>query len=162
MQAFTILVTIGFQFWIDRRARSIATYLNSPAGKDFNDSKERLTVHPPPLRPLEVADDAGPNAFTHPAAYKAQPVVWIAHDVLGLGNLMRTRIGEAGVLVSTDNATMGEDGKTEVTRGPPDGPWYGDEDAKGEKKDTRQEAQKGAAAAAAVEGAGPATAVSAA
>ncbi|KAH7108378.1 DUF221-domain-containing protein [Auriculariales sp. MPI-PUGE-AT-0066] len=124
--AATIPITIVFQFWVDRRSRAIATYLGSEHGKAWSDSKERLSVNPPPLRPLEVQDDAGTNAFNHPVSWKPQPPAWIAHDNLGIGELMRERIANTGVDVSTEGATMGEDGKTAVTRGPPGELWFDD------------------------------------
>jgi hypothetical protein len=65
------------------------------------------------------------QAFDHPALWKKQPVIWIADDTLGLGRDQADRINAKRVEASTEYASMDQDGKLSVQRGPPDEAWEG-------------------------------------
>lgn len=60
------------------------------------------------------------RAFDNPATWKAQPIVWIADDTLGLGRAEVARLTAERVKASAEYATRDEKGKVEVERGPPD------------------------------------------
>ncbi|EJD53507.1 DUF221-domain-containing protein [Auricularia subglabra TFB-10046 SS5] len=115
-----IVITVLFQFWIDRRTRKTATFLGAGSSAIAGESTENL--NPPPPRPLSA--DAGEREFDNPATWRDAPVVWVADDVLGIGRSEVARISGSGVAASTQGTSMAEDGKTIVERAPPDEPWY--------------------------------------
>ncbi|KAJ9112858.1 hypothetical protein QFC19_000413 [Naganishia cerealis] len=66
------------------------------------------------------------HAFTHPALWKRQPVVWMAEDELGIARKEVERLNdEHGVEASTQYARMDAAGKIKVDRAPPDDEWFG-------------------------------------
>ncbi|EIN09034.1 DUF221-domain-containing protein [Punctularia strigosozonata HHB-11173 SS5] len=64
-------------------------------------------------------------AFDPPSTWKAQRVVWVADDALGLGRAEVERLRREGVAASCEWASMDERGQVSVERGPPDEAWYG-------------------------------------
>jgi len=58
--------------------------------------------------------------FAHPAISRPQRVIWLPEDVHGLAEKEARVCVEAGMIVSTRNASMNEKGKVDVSGGPPD------------------------------------------
>jgi len=63
------------------------------------------------------------HAFTNPAAYKPQPVVWLPKDTLGIAKIELESNRLSGIESSDQGAIMNEKGKVEISRPPPDEEW---------------------------------------
>ncbi|KAG8826088.1 hypothetical protein FRC18_010140 [Serendipita sp. 400] len=69
--------------------------------------------------PVEGKRNEGPTDFNHPASVEPQRVIWIPEDPLGIGKIEADHLNSQGVEASTENATMGDNGKVDVQSHPP-------------------------------------------
>jgi hypothetical protein len=135
-----------YQIWLERRYTTKYLFLDAPSDAPGSMSAEALWPGTPsgplPDAPGTLALDADlharyavdngagadygntsglhPRAFDNPAAWKRQPIIWIADDANGLGVAEVARLTGMNVAASSAHATMTEAGKVEITRGPPD------------------------------------------
>ncbi|BEJ14084.1 hypothetical protein CspHIS471_0312580 [Cutaneotrichosporon sp. HIS471] len=111
------------------------THLYSSSQTHLNPAENVVKEKMPGEKTPPIMDDAAGltgqdridvrHEFDNPAMYKAQPVIWIANDPLGLGNYEANRINADGVDASTEFAHMDAKGKLDVDRSPPDEDWDG-------------------------------------
>jgi calcium permeable stress-gated cation channel len=134
-----------YQIWIERRYSQKYLFLDTTPGTAGSMSAEALWPNEHgalPDAPGTLALDADlhvqhaarhgmgeeygtttglhPRAFDNPAAWKRTPIIWIADDVHGIGRAETARLNGMRVEASNDHATMDDNGKVEITRGPPD------------------------------------------
>jgi hypothetical protein len=137
-----------YQIWLERRYGKRYLFLDAAPNSAGSMSAERLwpSNGALPDAPGTIALDADlyvhhaaqngagaeygntsglhPRAFDNPAAWKRTPIIWISDDANGIGRAEATRLNGMGIEASTQAATMNEEGKVEITRGPPDEAWY--------------------------------------
>jgi hypothetical protein len=95
----------------------------SPTNKPRASSSESDAEHVPHSDYDDAFFARGPDGtedygFAQPAACRPQRIVWIPDDTLGLGREEVQTNKESGVKATTQDATMDEHGKVDVT-GPP-------------------------------------------
>ncbi|KAL1413095.1 phosphate metabolism protein 7 [Vanrija albida] len=127
------IITAVTQAWIDHIGfkRQTILYGRSANGQsssqtNLNQLSEKLTVTSNDLEDPETAGDDGiVHDFDNPAMWKAQPVVWLSNDPLGIGNSEAERLNDQGIPASTEYAIEDVKAKIEVARSPPDEKWTG-------------------------------------
>jgi hypothetical protein len=125
-----IVVTAAAQIWMQYKfPLERIVYSSSSLGGEPATSRVKLALQP--TNDEEAGEQYGnttglhDRAFDHPALWKAQPIVWLSNDTLGIGKAEVERIKAASVDASCDYATMDAEGKLHVERNPPDEAWYG-------------------------------------
>lgn len=126
-----IVITAAAQMWMQHTfSLERIVYSNSSLGITGADSsKVKLALQP--TNDEEAGEQYGnttglhERAFDHPATWKAQPIVWLNDDTLGIGRAEVERLKAASVDASCEYATMDAEGKVHVERTAPDEAWYG-------------------------------------
>lgn len=102
------------------------TYAGPNSAEESADKKTASIIEedvetPPETTSTDVAaKEEESYGFAHPAVSRPQRSIWLPDDVHGLAEKEVKACIEAGVIVSTNNASMNEKGKVDISGGPPD------------------------------------------